>query len=100
MSQALKELKSIVTDNPKIPLELRQELMNQIDSWVYDWVSVLEGKTLVANTKYMDSEFRDVLLYNLGQNLSEQIIEDCTVITEKPNGIEAKGLIIRKKPHA
>jgi hypothetical protein len=100
MSQAMKELMSLVSNNKEISLTARTKLLEALDIWRYEWVDVIEAKTLVTDTKYLDSEYRDILLYNLGENLSETIIEDCAEITINKKNIEAKGLIIRKKRRA
>lgn len=98
MHPALKELFKIIalenTENQPGWFLRQQALLSWIDTWTAEYYE----NQLVTDSKYLTSEFKDALVYNLSQQILQSIVEDCIVIKPEQRKIEAELLLLRKKP--
>lgn len=69
-----------------------------INKWLDTWLAEIEVSQLVMNTKYMTSEFQDVIKEQLARNCQEQLAEEVIEYTTTSNKVQSKMLALRKKP--
>lgn len=100
MDKCIKELKAIIEikDDPQWQYsKSRNKALNQ---WLDKWLAEIEVSQLVMNTKYMTSEFQDVIKEQLARNCQEQLAEEVIEYTTTNNKVQSKMLALRKKPRS
>lgn len=95
--QALIELRAILRLpdwTTFCPEKLREE---QFEDWCNRWVIDVEFTQAVVNTKYLDSEYSDVIKTKLGQSLGEDLTEECVSFKTQDKRITASMCALRRK---
>lgn len=95
--EALIELRAILKLpdwTPFCPEKLREE---QLESWILRWIVDVEFTQAVVSTKFLDSEFSDVIKLKLAQSSAEDLAEDCMSYTIADKKITASMCAFRRK---
>lgn len=88
--EAIRELKDI----SKLPDQVREE---QLDAWIDRWVVPVEFTQDVVDSKYLTSEYNDVIKTRLAQNMAEDLAETCVGYVTKKKSITGTMIAIRRK---
>lgn len=94
---ALTELRAIIkiTDwSSFCPEKLREELL---EDWVKRWLIELEHSQSVVSTKYLDSEYSDIIKLKLAQAQAEDLAENCISYKTADKRITANMVSFRRK---
>lgn len=94
---ALTELRNIVKIadwSSFCPEKLRAELL---DDWINRWLVSPEFTQAVVNTKYLDSEYSDIIKTKLAQSLAEDLAENCISYKTADKKITASMVALRRK---
>lgn len=94
---ALTELRAIIkiTDwSAYCPEKLRAELL---DDWIGRWLIAPEFTQSVLHTKYLDSEYSDIIKTKLAQSLAEDLAENCISYKTADKKITASMVALRRK---
>lgn len=95
--QALIELRAILKLPdwaPFCPEKLREE---QLDNWISRWIIELEHSQSIVSTKYLDSEYSDLIKLKLAQAQAEDLAEDCISFSTADKKITASMCAIRRR---
>lgn len=95
--QALIELRAILRLpdwSNFCPEKLREE---KFEEWIERWIIDVEYSQAVVSTKYLDSEYSDVIKLKLGQSLGEELTEDCVGFKTQDKKITASMCALRRK---
>lgn len=79
------------------PEKLREELL---EDWIKRWITEVEFTQAVVSTKYLDSEYSDVIKIKLAQSLAEDLTEDCIGFKTQDRRITASLCAFRRKERA
>lgn len=94
---ALTELRNIIKLPdwaPHCPEKLRVE---QLEDWINRWIVQVEFTQAIVNTKYLNSEYSDIIKLKLAQSLAEDIAENCTTYSTQDKKITANLCALRRK---
>lgn len=98
--ECLKELRNLVKVpdwSTSSPEKLRAELLEE---WINRWFVEVEFSQSVIDTKYLDSEYSDIIKLKLAQSLAEDIAETCATYKTQDKRITASMCAIRRKGKA
>lgn len=76
------------------PERNRMELLN---NWEKRWLVDVTYSQSVVSTKYLTSEYDDIIKLQLTQKLAEDLAEDCTIFSKESKNISAKMCAFRRK---
>ncbi len=76
------------------PEKLREELL---EDWINRWIAEAEYTQAVVSTKYLDSEYSDIIKIKLAQSLAEDLTEDCIGFKTQDKRITASLCAFRRK---
>lgn len=76
------------------PEKLREEKLLE---WFDRWIIEAEFTQAVVSTKYLDSEYSDVIKFKLAQSLAEDLTETCISYKTADKRITANMIAFRRK---
>lgn len=95
--EALTELRNILKLpdwSSFCPEKLREQ---QLEDWIKRWITNAEFTQAVVNTKYLDSEYSDIIKTKLAQSLAEDLAENCVTYKTADKKITASMIAFRRK---
>lgn len=94
---ALQELHSIILTKDWTefcPEKTRAELLA---AWVESWIVEAGYSQAVVSTKFLSSEYDDIIKTRLAQSMAEDLSETCAIYKTEGNKISAEMIAIRRK---
>jgi hypothetical protein len=94
---ALKELKAIIKlpDWNEFCREKTRE--EQLNAWIERWIAPVEFSQDVVDSKYLTSEYNDIIKIKLAQSMAEDIAETCVSYSTQKKKITGTMLAFRRK---
>lgn len=95
--EALKELLSILKTpdwTDFCPEKVREEKLHM---WIEKWIVEEEFTQDVVNTKYLTSEYNDLIKVKLAQSMAEDLAEDCVTYNTSNKKVTATMCAFRRK---
>lgn len=71
--------------------------LEKLDRWVRNWIDNVEYKQTITDTKYLSSEYMDIIKTHLTENLAEELAENCVVFQTEKKEVRANLIALRKK---
>lgn len=95
--EALKELKAIIKlpDWNDVCREKTRE--EQLNAWIDRWIVPVEFSQDVVDSKYLTSEYNDLIKLKLAQSMAEDIAETCVTYSVQKKKISGAMIALRRK---
>ena len=94
---ALNELRNILKTRDWTEFCPERERARKFEQWCTRWITEVEFAQSVVSTKYLDSEYNDIIKTKLAQSLAEELTEDCISFKTQDKKITATMSAMRRR---
>lgn len=94
---AIKELYKLIQKkdwSEFYPEKTRQQIL---EMWIEKWIVPVEFSQSVIDTKYLTSEFDDIIKTKLGQGITDELMNDCITYNTKDREITGTCVALRRE---